>query len=197
MSQDIVADTAIEKDPLVDEQADLPKDVLIDDDAPEEEKPAPPEDFELTAPEGVEVDEVTLKEVKDFAKELGITKEQAEKLLAKNLELNQRHHEASKLSLDNAAKDWIASAKSDKEIGGDQFSQTIKDGKNVLMKYGTEEFKAILKASKLSQHPEVLRFLSRIGKDLGNDSFVGLESGAQVQKELSIAERLYPSLAKK
>lgn len=207
MSADLTKEPVIEgNEPSVDDKelfpsVDEPKgdsDPLLGDDSDGKDAPKPveEEDYELEAPEGVELEQEQLAEVKAFAKELGVSKEQAQKLLAKNLELQSRFNENSMTRLDSASKEWAQQAKSDKEIGGDQFANTIEQGKSVLNKFATEDFKGILKASKLSHHPEVLRFLSRIGKAIGNDEFIGLENNTNTGKEKSFAERMYPSAKK-
>ena len=120
----------------------------------------PPEKYEFTAPEGVQLDETALAAFEPVAREMGLTQEQANKLVELQAGIVQRQAEAHAAQREA----WKTEVKSDKEIGGDQYAPSVKAAQIALSKFGTPELRAALDASGLGNHPEVVRVFARIGK---------------------------------
>lgn len=138
-----------------------------------------PEDgkYEFTLPDGVELDAAFAEKVSPALKEAGITREQANKLAA----IMTEDRKAQAEGWAKTQEEWVKSAKADKEFGGDKFDASIKDAKRVLDKFGTSELKEYLTASGGGNHPELIRFMARVGNAISDDSPPGSETPAGPQ----------------
>jgi len=148
-------------------------------------------DFEL--PEGVELDSEYLNELKADFKELGLTQEAAQKLVTNHAKRIQASQESRVEAFNQLTKDWLSSAKSDKEIGGEAFDQNVGLARSALEKFGTPELNGLLRDYGIGNHPEVIRVFTRVGKLLKEDQ--PGNSGANTSKPPSREEILYPSSA--
>lgn len=132
-----------------------------------------PENYEdFTLPEGVELDEQAIEAFKPVAKELGLSQEGAQKLV--DLYISQQGQQAE--AFEAQKEKWAEEAKSDKEIGGAVFDQSVSLAKKAMEKFGTPELTAALEWSGLGSHPEIIRAFSKIGKEISED---GGETGGQ------------------
>jgi hypothetical protein len=151
-----------------------------------------PEDgkYEFKLPDGVELD----KELADFAmpklKEAGVTREQANQLAAIMAETRANETKKAFEAWDNTQTEWQKSVKSDKEIGGDKFDASIAAASKAITKFGTPELKEYLKASGGGNHPELIRFISRVGNAFSDDKPIG--SGNAASESKTLANVLYP-----
>lgn len=146
-------------------------------------KPALPEKYELKAPEGVQVSAETLEKVALFAKEQGLTQDQAQKVFERQIQAEADLVSAQQAKLQEEASKWMDQLKGDKEIGGDSLKENVEHAKRVVEKYGSDAFKETLNKTGLGNHPELVRVFARIGKQMAEDQLVmpGKESGkAQV-----------------
>lgn len=154
------------------------------------EVPEIPETYEFKAPEGIELDDAAVERLGTVAKDLGLTQEQAQKLLEHDLAAGQETAAAQEARLAEITGQWLEQAKSDKEFGGEQFEANVVKARQVLDRFGTPELKQALNHSGYGNYPELIRMLVRIGKSMAEDKFVG--SGATVpDPPKSLAEKLY------
>ena len=143
-----------------------------------------PERYEFTAPEGRTFDAQVIEQFSDVAKELNLPQDAAQKVLDKMAPvLAARQSEA----VSAVKAEWEASAKSDKEFGGDKLQENLGAAKRALDQYGTPELKALLNESGMGNHPEVIRAFYRIGKTLSEDKVVT----GQTPSSKSAAQVLY------
>lgn len=140
----------------------------------------PEGDYEFEMPDGVELDEAMVTTMSPVFKELGITQGQANKLVeAYTEQMQTQAGELAQSHVDRIQK-WTDDAQADKEIGGENWDGTVKKANAVLDKLGTPELAAALAETGMSNHPEMIRFVSRVGTAFGDDSF---ELGDNVDKE--------------
>lgn len=132
------------------------------------EKPVVPEAYTFDMPEGMELDEAAVAEFTPIAKELNLTQEQASKLGAVAVAMQQR---AVERHLDTVAG-WVKTVTTDKDLGGDKLPATLAATKKVMDTFGTPELKAALDASGYGNHPEFIRVFAKIGAHLSEDTFV-------------------------
>ncbi len=171
------------------------------DDKDGDDEGAPEEyDFSGDMPEGVEVDEDAIAAYEPIFRELGLTQEQASKLVA--LEA-QRRADAAKTAGDTVSKlmaDYVTEAKADKEIGGDKWEETVRNGNAVLNKFGTERLiKEVMIGQGVGNHPEVIRFFARIATAVGEDTLItgeNTDTGGEVSTEQSWYGSTTPSSKK-
>lgn len=155
-----------------------------------EPKAEVPEEYaDFTMPEGIEVDKSLTDGFKPIAKELGLTQEQAQKLVdyyASGV-LAQRQEQWA-----GVQKGWQESAKVDKEFGGTQFNENMGLAKSALDKFGTPELKQFLDQYGGGNNPEVIRFFYRVGKAMAEPQHVSGAETKSVDAESRI-RNLYPN----
>ena len=88
-------------------------------------------------------------------------------------------------------KSWVDTAKQDAEYGGEKFEENIAVAVKARDSFGTSEFNEMLDSSGLGNHPEMIRFLNRVGKAISEDSVV---VGGNSTSALSREAVLYPSM---
>lgn len=141
-------------------------------------------------PEGVEsLDEGLMAEFGPMAEELKLTQEQGQKLISMHAKTLQSMQEAQQAQRSEMIESWAKEAKADKEIGGDKFDANLSVAKSALDKFGTPELKEMLDSSGLGNHPEVIRFFHKVGKEISEDNPVSAKPDTGQKK--SIEERLY------
>lgn len=143
--------------------------------AEKDKKPAAPEKYEFTPPEGQELDANALAVFEPIAKELGLSQEQAQKLVDIYPQLQQQQAEA----WSKQVSDWGEQVKADKEIGGDKFNASVGAAQRALDQFGNPELREYLNASGLGNHPALVRFCAKVGKAMAEDSFVVPSQGGQ------------------
>lgn len=182
----VVADAT---DPVVTPDPDK-----ADGKADAKEDGAPETYADFTFPEGIEVDKVAMEAFAPIAKELNLTQEQAQSLV--DIQANQIKlaTEAQQTAWDTTIEGWVETARSDKEIGGDNFDAKLATAKIGIEKFGTKELLEIFDATGVGNNPEVIRVFYRIGKLVENDKFVFGKSDAPTQQKTA-AEILFPNMA--
>ncbi len=133
------------------------------DNAGDDTEAAPESYADFVMPEGVEVDAALLESATPLFKELGLNQEQAQKLVdfqAAQVQAGAR----SQVEAFNQLKDgWVEQAKSDKEFGGDKFEESVGIAQMALNKFGTPELKELMNDHGVGNHPEMIRFMVRVG----------------------------------
>lgn len=160
------------------------------DKSAEEQASTVPEKYEFTAPEGVELDPQALAEFEPIAKDMKLNQEQAQKLVEFQAALMQKQAAA----WDQQVQTWVTEVKADKEIGGEAMTQSVNHARQALTHFGTPALKAALDATKMGNHPELVRVFARIGKAMAEDSFV--QSGAPAGTKRDAAEIMFGNTTK-
>jgi hypothetical protein len=158
----------------------------------EEAKPeGAPESYDFTAPEGKEYDAAVLEPFKAAAKEANLTQDAAQKLLDTMAPaLAERQAEQVKAVQDG----WLEASRSDKEFGGDKLQENLAVAKKGLDAYASPELKTLLNETGLGSHPEVIRFMFKVGQSTKEDSFV---AGGTPKGAADITKSLYPNTPSK
>lgn len=125
-------------------------------------------DFVL--PEGMELDSTLLEQAIPVFKELGLSKESAQKLVDLRAKQIQDDIKSQAESFDQLKQDWQTAAKSDPEIGGDKYPESVATARLALSKVGTPELTKLLDEFGMGNHPEMIRLLARVGKFVKEDS---------------------------
>lgn len=187
-------------DPAVPAAPAAPKDPA--ETPPAEPEAAPegvPEAYELTAPEGTTLDAEAVAAATPVFKELGLSNEQANKLMPVAAQFAQQI--ADKLNGQILAqvqadrKAWLDSAKADPEIGGAQWDKTLTEGAAALDRLGFPKgsgFRVLLDESGFGNHPDMIRAWAKVGQAIGDDPKFLRGNGAPAPKR-DMAETLYPN----
>lgn len=158
--------------------------------------PVVPEKYELKAPEGMELDASAMDAAAPIFKDLGLTNDQAQKLTDVYAEQMARIAQQQRDTWVKQHEGWVSSMKSDAEYGGDTFTASLGKMAHVIDKTMGEQapaFKQMLDITGAGNHPEMARFLYRVGKALGEDGFVrGNNAGAMSENDL--AKSMFPTM---
>lgn len=164
------------------DKAETPADEAADE-TPEDAAPDEYADFDI--PEGVTVNDDDLTAFRALAKDMNLTQEQAQKLVTMQTEAVQRQQDAWQAQQEQ----WVEGLKSDKEFGGNKFSENVAVASKALEQFGTPELKEALDASGYGNHPELVRVFYRIGKAISEDG--GVSGGDAAGTSKSRAEILF------
>lgn len=140
-------------------------------------KPAPavaPEKYDFVTPKDAVLDPAVTAEFAGIAKELNLTQEAAQKVIDKMAPLlskNETARDAARVQavVEKATLQWANEAKADTEYGGTNFDANLAIAKQTFAEFGTPALEAVLKASGLDSHPEMIRWAYRVGKQITPD----------------------------
>lgn len=156
--------------------------------------PVVPESYDLKLPENALLDAKALEGVSEFAKELKLSNEQAQKLLERENAAVQSYAQAQTEQRQQDITAWEGEITADKEFGGDHLKESLESAKGVLKRFDPDGgVLELLDQSGYGSHPKVLRFLARIGKASKEDTIH--KGGAPTGGPKTLAERLYPNQA--
>ncbi len=171
----------------------------------EEEKPvtkAPEEYAEFTLPEGTALDEQSATEFKGLARELDLTQEQAQKLLDfGGGKLRAMAEAPYKLWAETQSK-WQAEVKSDPEIGGTKFEDSVrtaaevfKPGESNPFVKDAKEAQALREAMNMTgagNNPAIVKLFVKMGNILKEPASL---SGNPVKGTAeSLLAQMYPTM---
>ncbi len=168
----------------------------------EGDAPAVPDAYELTAPEGFTIDTEVLADATPVFKELGLTNEQADKLMPVAVKLAERiqtqGQQAIMAEVVAQRKAWAEETMADPDIGGAKWKETEALSAKALDALGYAKgspFRSFLTDSGLGNHPEMIRAMRKIGELVSEDGdFVRADAGAPIKQ--SREQILYPNDAK-
>ena len=144
----------------------------------------------FTAPEGMELDKDMMNEVLPLFNEAGLNKEQSQKFVNAYASKIQAAEQARLDTFNQQKKEWVEQSKSDSEFGGDGFNENIAAAKSALDKFGTPELTKLMDDFGVGNHPEMIRFMVRVGRQTMEDVPGG---GAPQGDSKSAVDVLYPT----
>ncbi len=160
---------------------------------PTEAPKGAPETYEFKAPEGQTLDQGVMEAFEAKAREFNLTNEGAQSWIDSVLPKIQ---EAADDKLNALRAEWTETAKNDKEFGGTAFEANLDIANKAVKQFASEEFKALLKESGLSNHPEVIRFMLGVGNAISEDVLLSGGPRGRVPEDLRDktvqAKRMYP-----
>jgi hypothetical protein len=143
-------------------------------------------EYTFALPEGMELDTKASEQFTEIAKDLKLPADGAQKLVdlyAKQMQAQQEVHAET-------VKGWAEAVKTDKELGGDNLPATNAAASKVMSTFATPALKEYLNATGLGNHPELVRFVAKIGKALSEDTFV---RGGNTTSATDPAKAMYPN----
>lgn len=148
-----------------------------------------PEKYDFEVPEGLELDAELAEKFTDVAKDLGLSNEQANKVVGLYAEQIQGMQEAQQASWGKTVADWSDELKADPEFGGAKFNENAEIAKMAVNKFGGDDLKKALNETGLGNHPAIVKFMHKVGVSISEDSFESNEDGGGKGK--STAQGLY------
>lgn len=143
---------------------------------------APEKYADFTAPEGTALDGKVMEQFSEAAKELNLPQDAAQKLIDKMAPIMAARNAEQ---VEQFSDEWTAASKSDKEFGGEKLTESMTHAKRALDAFATPELKTILNETKLGNHPELVRFMVRAGKALGEEKIITGGNQASAGDKLS------------
>lgn len=151
-----------------------------------------PEKYEFKVPEGQKLDEAAVKEATEVFRDLGLTNEQAQKLI----DLDFKRQAASAKAFKEQTETWVKEVKDDPDVGRDKFNATISKVQAVVKKFGDGDLVDMLDHYGIGNHLSVIKFISRIASALGEDTREEHEVGGGKAEEKTAEEVLYGTVDK-
>ena len=145
-------------------------------------KPAgAPEKYEFKAPEGKgDYDPAVLDTFSAAAKQANLSQEAAHALLEN---MAPALIERQQAQIEAVRTGWIEASKVDKEFGGANLPQNLAVAKTA-MKLASPELNTLLSTTGLGNHPEVIRFMVKVGKAMSEDKFVNGSSATEQPRHI-------------
>lgn len=151
-----------------------------------------PEDgkYNITLPEGIEVDKGLLDRFSPKFKEAKLTQRQVQAVTSEYAAMRKEEGEKQLEAWGKTVDGWKEAARTDADMGGDKWDATTKSAIRAVTTLGTPELQSYLEASGGGNHPELIRFMAKVGAMIKEDSpATGQSSGGQKQDRISV---LYP-----
>ena len=161
------ADAAVEVKPVTETTDDKSVDAKPDETKADEGKPAEYVDFKL--PEGQSMDQEALDKFIPFAKESGLSQEGAQGVIDIASDMMTRAGQQQEQAFEEQLVTWKQEIVSDPEIGGVKQVAAVAAGERALGRFGTPEFMDMLDKTQFKDHPEMRRFLTRVGQAVSED----------------------------
>lgn len=136
------------------------------------EKGGAPQYADFTMADGVTIDAPLLADVKALAGSLKLDQAGAQSVVDLGAKLVKTFGERQSAELKAEVARWGEATKTDPEIGGAKFNESLALANKVLGTFGSDELKSMLKESGLSQHPELVRLLTKVGAVISEDKFI-------------------------
>lgn len=146
-------------------------------------------DYKLEKPEDSLLTDADMERIESYAKDQGLSKEAADKLVETQAELLKEAQERQAEEYKELTERWKNDALNDKEIGGDNLKRNIELSKRALEKFAKPEFIEMIDESGYGNHPELIRTFMRIGKAMSDDQFI--HPGAQASGEKTLEDIFY------
>lgn len=124
----------------------------------------------LEMPDGMVLDDAAVEQFGSVIKELGLNQEQTQKMATAYAQLQQAKAQEAGEAFSQQLDHWYEQSATDKEFGGDKFEQSAKLAVQAVEKFGGPELKQVLEDTGLGNHPEVIRFMYRVGKAVSEDN---------------------------
>jgi hypothetical protein len=154
-----------------------------------------PEKYEdFVVPDGVVLDPATMDEANGLFKEMNLSQENAQKLIDFQAKRAADDMKSATETWSKTMEDWATSAKNDKEFGGEKFNANIAIAKEGKDAFGGEGFDNMLEETGVGNHPEMLRFLVKVGAVVKEHDI--LQGTSSARSNTSAADRMYPTMKK-
>ena len=157
-------------------------------------KDEPGEYKEFTIPDGMELDKGAMEAFTPIAKELGLTQDQAQKLVDVYSNANADAVATMGSQIDALHQTWIQEVKDDPDLGGAKFDETVATARTFINGYGDQKLTDVLNETGLGNHPAVVKLFYKLGRSMSEDNVnIGAIRGQEGEK--SRAHKMFPNMA--
>lgn len=139
--------------------------------------------YEFKGADGQVVSDDNTQIVSSLARELKLSNEQAQKLWEMGMGEQGAVAQINQRAIQHYNQQWAEEIKQDSQLGGSNLASTRHNVGRAIA-YADDELKTFLQQSGLGNFPPLVRYLNRIGQQLGSDmSFVSGKPTAEAKKE--------------
>lgn len=162
----------------------------------EDKKEGAPEEYtDFTLPEDVVLDTELLGNFKDLAKKHNLSQENAQEFVDLYNGALARGREQLNEHWAEVRSEWVKEVKSDPEIGGAKFDQSMEYVGKVINQFGSPALRDELNSTGFGDNPEFFRFFVNVGKALSEDKIhTGSARTTGPMTPEQRAARMYPSM---
>lgn len=169
---------------------------------PPVQDPAETPVFDLKLPANAVLDASHVAQVTDFAKKYGLSHDAAQALLDDRNALLAAQRPTIEQAFQKTQQEthktvtipaWQKAVETDREMGGQHIKETNLAMDRAVRRFGSPAFAQLIKDSGYEFHPELRRFISRIGRAISDDKLV---TGGESRRPKSAAEVFYPEDSK-
>lgn len=175
----------VQEEPSASEEAEVKaEDKVAEAEEPKSEVEEPKKDEESAEGESEDAEysldwkedgllgETWAKDTESWAKENKLSKDLAQSLLDKQEEAVSHYIDKEAEKWNKQLDDWRDEVVADSHMGGDYLKETSENAKRVVERFGDEGVIEILRETGYGDNPHIVRFLSKIGKAMSDDSLV-------------------------
>ncbi len=157
--------------------------------------PAPvsaPEAYtDFTLPEGVEMNAAALEAFAPMAKDMGLSQEQAQKLVTMDAERQVQANQAFQQEVQDTIDEWRETTKTDATIGGVNLDKSRAHTRVFLNKFASPALLELLDTTGLGNHLEFIRLCDAAGAAMGEDGVS--PGGLNTPAPKTTAQLFYPN----
>jgi len=164
--------------------------VVEEDKAPPPPERVVPDSYTLELAEGTHLSKEDLGRVQEYAKEHKLTQEEAVSVLDHENRVVQQVMDRKISEFKAEAETWVTQLKNDKEIGRDNFNESMELASRFIKAYAPPDFIPQLTASGYANHPDFVRMIVKASRELGEGKFINAQD-VKPKKPKSIEERMY------
>lgn len=146
-------------------------------------------DWKLEAKEDLILDKEAIKEIELFAKENGLNKEQAEKLLDNQNENIREYKQSQEDAYWVEVEGWKSQLREDKDFGGERFNKNVELASKAFKKFMDPETQKLFDEKGYGNFPPLVKAFAKIGAEFFGDTMERGNSGDVSTK--SAEELLY------
>lgn len=162
-------------------------------------KTGAPEKYEaFKLPDGAKLEDAQVAELQAHAKDLGLTQEQAQKVVDRELKVRADVSAAAQTEFKTTVAAWADQARADKDIGGDKLPAVLASAKRGVdtMEAQVPGLKLILDSTGFGNHPVAIKLFQKIGAMTSDDGkfLAGGKAAPAANSEAAVASRMYPTM---
>lgn len=157
-----------------------------------------PEKYEFDLGEGVNFDKEAFDAIEPVLRDMDLSQDAAGKIVGAYAEkvmpvLQARAEQQASEAGDQLRADWARETMADKELGGVKLDESKAMAARAMSRFlpqneEGQQFRTFLNESGLGNHPQMMRILARVGRELGEAS---ADPGAGGGRPLSREEKYY------
>ena len=184
------------KEPDADKSADKTEEEPVKDGDKSKAKSSDklPDAYEFEVDDDEPITDAQLDEIAAYAKERGLSQEQAQSLVDMQSKAMQDQQEQLKADHESTVDKWEADVKADVELGGDKYGENLELAKRGMERFFTPDFTKYINETGFGNHPEVIRGFMKIGQALADDKLVMAGAAGEVK---SAEDTLYDNTGTK